>query len=156
MQREKPYFEVIPNCLRKFPEIVEPILGLVFAVNQNQPLRSPWSPPPPPPTSPPPSRHHRRPLLHRRSRAQGRPASWLPQFVAEYGAPVHCAFKGNVELLARQIASLSKLVSWLRNKGTTMKKSLIALAAVATLIVSTASPALAWRGGWGPGLGIGL
>jgi hypothetical protein len=37
-----------------------------------------------------------------------------------------------------------------------MKKTLLALAAVATLIVSTASPALAWRGGWGPGIGLGL
>jgi len=41
-------------------------------------------------------------------------------------------------------------------KGTAMKKTLLALAAVATLAVTTASPALAWRGGWGPGLGIGL
>lgn len=37
-----------------------------------------------------------------------------------------------------------------------MKKSLLALAAVATLVVSTASPALAWRGGWGPGLAAGV
>ena len=37
-----------------------------------------------------------------------------------------------------------------------MKKTLMALAAVATLAVSTATPAQAWRGGWGPGLGIGL
>ena len=37
-----------------------------------------------------------------------------------------------------------------------MKKSLMALAAVATLVVSTASPALAWRGGWGPGIALGL
>jgi hypothetical protein len=35
-----------------------------------------------------------------------------------------------------------------------MKKTLLALAAVATLAVSTASPALAWRGGWGWGPGI--
>lgn len=37
-----------------------------------------------------------------------------------------------------------------------MKKSLLALAAVATLAVSMASPAYAWRGGWGPGLAAGL
>lgn len=37
-----------------------------------------------------------------------------------------------------------------------MKKSLLALAAVATLAASTASPAYAWRGGWGPGLAAGL
>ncbi len=37
-----------------------------------------------------------------------------------------------------------------------MKKTLMALAAVATLAVSTASPALAWRGGWGPGVAAGL
>src|SRR6202012_5327739 len=43
-----------------------------------------------------------------------------------------------------------------RNKGTPMKKSLLALAAVATLAVSMASPAYAWRGGWGWGPGIGL
>jgi hypothetical protein len=43
-----------------------------------------------------------------------------------------------------------------RNKGTPMKKSLLALVAVATLAVSMASPAYAWRGGWGWGPGIGL
>lgn len=37
-----------------------------------------------------------------------------------------------------------------------MKKTLMALVAVATLAVATASPALAWRGGWGPGLAAGL
>lgn len=37
-----------------------------------------------------------------------------------------------------------------------MRKTLLALAAVATLAVSTASPALAWRGGWGPGVAAGL
>ena len=37
-----------------------------------------------------------------------------------------------------------------------MKKSLLAAAAVATLAVSMASPAYAWRGGWGPGIGLGL
>jgi hypothetical protein len=37
-----------------------------------------------------------------------------------------------------------------------MKKSLLALAAVATLAVSMASPAYAWRGGWGPGVAAGL
>ena len=37
-----------------------------------------------------------------------------------------------------------------------MKKTLMALLVVATLAVSTASPALAWRGGWGPGLAAGL
>jgi hypothetical protein len=37
-----------------------------------------------------------------------------------------------------------------------MKKSLLALVAVATLAVSMASPAYAWRGGWGPGLAFGL
>ena len=38
-----------------------------------------------------------------------------------------------------------------------MKKSLMALAAVATLAVSTASPALAWHHhGWGPGLAAGI
>jgi hypothetical protein len=37
-----------------------------------------------------------------------------------------------------------------------MKKTLMALAAVATLAVSTASPAQAWRGWWGPGLAAGL
>src|SRR5215469_1382789 len=41
-------------------------------------------------------------------------------------------------------------------KGYGMRKILIAAAAVATLAVSTASPALAWRGGWGPGLAAGL
>jgi hypothetical protein len=41
-------------------------------------------------------------------------------------------------------------------KGIAMKKTLMALVAVATLAVSTASPALAWRGGWGPGLAAGL
>src|SRR3974390_3405297 len=37
-----------------------------------------------------------------------------------------------------------------------MKKSLVALAAVAGLALSMASPAQAWRGGWGPGLAAGL
>jgi hypothetical protein len=37
-----------------------------------------------------------------------------------------------------------------------MKKSLLAAAAVATLAVSMTSPAYAWRGGWGPGIGLGL
>jgi hypothetical protein len=37
-----------------------------------------------------------------------------------------------------------------------MKKTLMALAAVATLAVSTASPALAWHRGWGPGLAAGV
>jgi hypothetical protein len=37
-----------------------------------------------------------------------------------------------------------------------MKKMLMALVAVAALAVSTTSPALAWRGGWGPGIGLGL
>ena len=37
-----------------------------------------------------------------------------------------------------------------------MKKSLMALVAVATLAVSMASPAYAWRGGWGPGIAFGL
>lgn len=37
-----------------------------------------------------------------------------------------------------------------------MKKTLMALAAVITLAVSTATPANAWRGGWGPGIGLGL
>jgi hypothetical protein len=38
-----------------------------------------------------------------------------------------------------------------------MKKSLLALVAVATLAMSmTASPAYAWRGGWGPGIAFGL
>ena len=38
-----------------------------------------------------------------------------------------------------------------------MKKMLMALVAVAALAVSTASPAQAWwRGGWGPGIGLGL
>jgi hypothetical protein len=46
--------------------------------------------------------------------------------------------------------------SWHREKGTAMKKTLMALAAVATLAVSTATPAHAWRGGWGPGIGLGL
>ena len=32
----------------------------------------------------------------------------------------------------------------------------MAVLAVATLAVSTASPALAWRGGWGPGLAAGI
>ena len=41
-------------------------------------------------------------------------------------------------------------------KGTAMKKTLMALAAVATLAVSTASPAQAWRGWWGPGVAAGL
>ena len=42
------------------------------------------------------------------------------------------------------------------SKGPVMKKTLMALAAVATLAVSTASPALAWRGGWGPGIAAGV
>lgn len=37
-----------------------------------------------------------------------------------------------------------------------MKKTLMALAAVATLAASTASPALAWHRGWGPGLAAGV
>jgi hypothetical protein len=37
-----------------------------------------------------------------------------------------------------------------------MKKTLMALAAVAAFAVATASPANAWRGGWGPGLAAGL
>ena len=37
-----------------------------------------------------------------------------------------------------------------------MKKSLVALAAVAALAISMTSPAQAWRGGWGPGLAAGL
>src|SRR5690349_20883805 len=37
-----------------------------------------------------------------------------------------------------------------------MRKTLMALAAVAALAVATASPANAWRGGWGPGLAAGL
>jgi hypothetical protein len=37
-----------------------------------------------------------------------------------------------------------------------MKKTLMALAAVAALAIATASPANAWRGGWGPGLAAGL
>jgi hypothetical protein len=37
-----------------------------------------------------------------------------------------------------------------------MKKTLLALAAVATLAVATVSPANAWHGGWGPGLAAGL
>jgi hypothetical protein len=37
-----------------------------------------------------------------------------------------------------------------------MKKMLMAFIAVAALAVSTASPAQAWRGGWGPGIGLGL
>jgi hypothetical protein len=38
-----------------------------------------------------------------------------------------------------------------------MKKTLMALVAIATLAVSTATPAHAWwRGGWGPGIGLGL
>jgi hypothetical protein len=37
-----------------------------------------------------------------------------------------------------------------------MKKTLMACAAVATLAVSSASPALAWRGGWGPGIAAGV
>jgi hypothetical protein len=37
-----------------------------------------------------------------------------------------------------------------------MKKTLMALAAVAALAIATTSPASAWRGGWGPGLAAGL
>lgn len=37
-----------------------------------------------------------------------------------------------------------------------MKKSLLALATVSALAVSMASPAYAWRGGWGPGLAAGV
>ena len=37
-----------------------------------------------------------------------------------------------------------------------MKKTLMALAAVATLAVALTSPAQAWRGGWGPGVAAGL
>ena len=37
-----------------------------------------------------------------------------------------------------------------------MKKSLVALAAVAVLAISMTSPAQAWRGWWGPGLAAGL
>src|SRR6185312_15697584 len=41
-------------------------------------------------------------------------------------------------------------------KANAMKKTLMALAAVATLAASTASPALAWHRGWGPGLAAGV
>jgi hypothetical protein len=41
-------------------------------------------------------------------------------------------------------------------RGNAMRKIVLALAAVATIAVSTASPALAWRGGWGPGVAAGL
>jgi hypothetical protein len=41
-------------------------------------------------------------------------------------------------------------------RGIPMKKTLMAVVAVATLAVSMASPAYAWRGGWGPGIGLGL
>jgi hypothetical protein len=37
-----------------------------------------------------------------------------------------------------------------------MKKSLVALAAVAVLAVSAATPAHAWRGWWGPGIAAGI
>ena len=37
-----------------------------------------------------------------------------------------------------------------------MKKTLMAVAAVAALALATTSPANAWRGGWGPGLAAGL
>ncbi|WP_024511072.1 hypothetical protein [Bradyrhizobium sp. ARR65] len=37
-----------------------------------------------------------------------------------------------------------------------MRKTFVALAAVAILALSAASPAYAWRGGWGPGLAAGL
>jgi hypothetical protein len=37
-----------------------------------------------------------------------------------------------------------------------MKKSLMALAALAAVALSTATPAHAWRGGWGPGVAAGL
>jgi hypothetical protein len=71
--------------------------------------------------------------------------------VAKYGWPVHGTFKDNVDL------SLPKFPTWDREKGTAMKKTLMALVAVATLAVSTATPAHAgWRGGWGPGIGLGL
>src|ERR1700742_2154974 len=60
------------------------------------------------------------------------------------------AIQGNYVKLPR--VSLLALVE----KGTAMKKTLMALVAVATLAVSTATPAHAWRGGWGPGIGLGL
>src|SRR5262245_59726365 len=49
-------------------------------------------------------------------------------------------------------------LSRLRNKGIPMTKALMALVAVATLAVCMASPAYAWRGGWGwgPGVAAGL
>ena len=37
-----------------------------------------------------------------------------------------------------------------------MRKTLIAMAAIAAVTAATASPALAWRGGWGPGIAAGL
>ena len=37
-----------------------------------------------------------------------------------------------------------------------MKKSLMALVAATALAASMASPAYAWRGGWGPGIAFGL
>jgi hypothetical protein len=37
-----------------------------------------------------------------------------------------------------------------------MKKTLMPLLAVAALAVATASPAQAWRGGWGPGIAAGV
>jgi hypothetical protein len=55
-------------------------------------------------------------------------------------------------------AAVEDTFCWPRDKGISMKKSLMALAAVTTLAVSMASPAYAWRGGWGwgPGVAAGL
>ena len=51
---------------------------------------------------------------------------------------------------------LSEPSSLAFEKGTAMKKTLMALAAVATLTASTASPAHAGNGWWGPGVAAGL
>jgi hypothetical protein len=51
-----------------------------------------------------------------------------------------------------------ELSSFASEKGKPMKKIVMAMVAVAALTAATASPALAWRGGWswGPGIAAGI
>jgi hypothetical protein len=66
-----------------------------------------------------------------------------PRFVAEYDRPVHSTFKRDVDSIERQDDLLSDAQSDLSNeKGEAMRKTLMALAAVATVAVSAvAAPA---------------